>query len=588
MNASELKAPKLNARQRIPPWRLLLCTALLVTAGACLRSVVFEFAYDDLNQIVYNPGIQSWRLALEYFRTHVWAQTGGMAIYYRPIYMLWLAANHALFGEAPAYWHAGAVGLHLLCCLLLYFFSVRLTGDRWTAAVAVLLFGLHPAHVEAVAWVSGATESLVAALLFGALLGYWKFRESGHPAKHRWLALSLILATAAVFAKETAIVLPALIFSYEWIFCAKPRKQRAWDAARAAAPYALISTGYLAARWLALKRVMPPRTTEPIAAVLLAWPKVVIFYVSHLLFPHGMSVFYDPIRVTTAGFRNFVLPGLALAAGAALFYYGTRRSRVYAFLAAWCAVLLVPLLQVTLSYNVENVHDRYLYLPSAAYCIFVASLLSRLKEMHRGKTAVAILVVLSAAYAMLIREESQYWVNDSTLAQRGLEISPKHALAAQVMGNALAREGRAAEALPYLLDSLEGRPEDANTLTSLSVCYSEMGALPLAEEFARKAMGSDPSAPRPHLLLGIIRSNEGRLDEAEGEIRRAIQIQRLPESAMLLHYYLGDVLYRKGDLPGAVREFQLEAQYAPAIDPAALAAKARMEQIQRQSSATAH
>src|SRR5262245_27804165 len=475
---------------RIPFYRVALSAALLVTTAAYLQTTFFEFAYDDLPQIVYNPRIKSWDFALGYFTSHVWAQIGGLAVYYRPVFMLWLRANHALFGLNPLYWHLATLTLHLLFCLLLYFFSCRLTGDRWVAIVTVLLFGLHPAHVEDVAWISGAAESLLAILLLGCLLCYLKHQDCGDTKMDSWQAASLLLALLAMLAKETALVLPFLIFSYEWIFGKRGVSQRArlLLAVRAATPYALILVIYLILRTFALQRLFPPHTTATLGSVLLAWPKVILFYAQHTLFPSRLSVFYKLITVAHPGMRNFVLPLIVMCAGAAVLWYGSRRSRVFAFLGAWGFIMLIPILNVTLLYNPENVHDRYLYLPSAAFCIMLASLLARLKEVDATRTAMAALVVIAVGYGLVTVRESRYWRNDAVLAEHGIAVSPDHPLAPQVLGNAYIREGRIAEAIPYLWDSLKVQPDNVSTLCSLGNCYAEMNALPLAEECLTKAI----------------------------------------------------------------------------------------------------
>ena len=79
-------------------YRLALSGVLLITACIYIRAIFFDFVYDDFPQIVHNPKLSPGRLALTYFHSHVWSQSMDVAFYYRPLYMLWLRANHALFG----------------------------------------------------------------------------------------------------------------------------------------------------------------------------------------------------------------------------------------------------------------------------------------------------------------------------------------------------------------------------------------------------------------------------------------------------------------------------------------------------------
>jgi tetratricopeptide (TPR) repeat protein len=395
---------------------------------------------------------------------------------------------------------------------------------------------------------------------------------------------SLFLAALAVMTKETGIVFPALICSYEWIFRPSElgRREGLVRAVRGALPYAMISIGFLILRALALKRLTPLHTNLDLASVVLAWPKVLMFYGAHLLFPLRLSAFYELINVRQPGWLNFVLPSALICAAAALVWHGSRRSRVFAFLTAWCVVIMIPMLNVTLLYNVENVHDRYLYLPSAALCILLASLLARLKDIGATRTVAVLLTLIAAGYSFVTVRESQYWMNDEVLGQHGIALSPGHPLAAQVLGNAYIRQGRIREAVPQLLDALEAQPDNVDTLASLGLCYSEMNALPLSGEYLTKATALNPSYARTHLLLGSVRFKEGRLAEAEAEFRKAVDLQQISTGTPRVHYYLGNVLYAKGDVRGAVREYQLETLNDPEIDPAVADARARVDEIERQ------
>jgi tetratricopeptide (TPR) repeat protein len=567
---------------RLKSFHIIVCAVLAIIAAVYLQTAFFEFAYDDFGQIVYNDGIKSWRLALNYFSSHVWAQTGGISYYYRPVFMLWLTANYAVFGQHPLYWHLAAIALHVLACGLFYLFLYRLTQDRWTSLVAALLFGLHPAHVEAVAWISGATESLMAALLFGSLLCYQRSRDFRSGRSWFWAA-SLFLAGLAVLAKETAIMLPAVVFSYEWLLgVAAKRRDRLLCGAQAAAPYAIVSCGFLVLRALALHRLTPPRTADSLSSVLFAWPKILIFYGVHALLPVRLSEFYELMIVRRPGVENFLLPCILVSVVALLLTYLGRRSRVIAFWTLWCAILLAPAFLLTLSYNVENLHDRYLYLPLASLCVLVASALWRLKQTGRNWATLVVLAVIGAGYAVVTFQESQYWRNDTVLGQHSLAMTPGNALAEQLLGNAYIRDGRSDEAIPHLLDSLEAQPDNSDTLRSLGLCYLEGNALPLAEQALTKSMARNNGRPETHLLLGEVRLKQNRLEEAESEFRRGLELHRSP-NVVLLHYYLGQVRYARGDFQGALQEYRLELKNDAESDPVFANAKQRIEEIEHRA-----
>src|SRR5678816_714642 len=141
-----------------------------------------------------------------FFTEHLWAFRYPVGSYYRPIFLVWLTFNHWLFGLNPVGYHLTGILLHVGVTLLVFLLVRRLTRDQATAAIASLVFGLHPAHIEAVAWISGATESLLAVLFLGSFLCYIRYRED-EGGRLSWLTAALVLAVLTVLAKEQGVML---------------------------------------------------------------------------------------------------------------------------------------------------------------------------------------------------------------------------------------------------------------------------------------------------------------------------------------------------------------------------------------------
>src|SRR5438309_6218126 len=194
---------------------LLVGTILAFTALLYAPTLRFGFVYDDHLQIVQNPLVHSWRFIPEVFRSHVWEawDPGDAGNYYRPLNTLWFRINDALFGLRPAGWHATAILLHVVATWLVYILARRLSGKPLVAAFTALLFAVHPMRHEVVSWVSGTTESLWSVLFLLAFLAYLRSREDV-----LWTILSCVLYAAAILAKETAVMLPAVVFAHAAIY----------------------------------------------------------------------------------------------------------------------------------------------------------------------------------------------------------------------------------------------------------------------------------------------------------------------------------------------------------------------------------
>ena len=84
----------------------------------------------------------------------------GYAHNWHPLTWLSHMADVTLFGVNPAGHHVINLLFHAANTLLLFQLLRRLTGVLWPAAAAAALFGVHPLHVESVAWVAERKDVL--------------------------------------------------------------------------------------------------------------------------------------------------------------------------------------------------------------------------------------------------------------------------------------------------------------------------------------------------------------------------------------------------------------------------------------------
>ena len=152
-------------RESPPAWRGCLPVVAIMTATfiAYAASLGLGFVFDDHVLIVTNDSIRSWSYFPSYFTSHIWSfrYPHLLANYYRPLFLTWLRLNDVVFGLRPWGWHLTSVLAHVAVTWLVYRLSLKLiAARRWLAAVAALIFGLHPVHAEAVADVTSIQEPL--------------------------------------------------------------------------------------------------------------------------------------------------------------------------------------------------------------------------------------------------------------------------------------------------------------------------------------------------------------------------------------------------------------------------------------------
>ena len=170
-------------RAEQPHWERGLPSAAILTATfvAYAATLGFGFVFDDHVLIEHNDSIRSWRYLPDYFASHIWSfrYPHLLANYYRPLLLIWLRLNDALFGLHAWGWHLTSVAAHVAVTYLVYRLGLRLTRDTWSAVAGALVFGLHPVHVETVAEATWADQPLSTLFMLATLLAWWRSREPG-------------------------------------------------------------------------------------------------------------------------------------------------------------------------------------------------------------------------------------------------------------------------------------------------------------------------------------------------------------------------------------------------------------------------
>jgi Tfp pilus assembly protein PilF len=553
------------------PARLLLAFGLALTALVFGGTLRFAFIYDDWPQIVRNPAVQGWSYVPGYFVHHVWSHIYPTwpGNYYRPLFLIWLRLNDALFGLQPLGWHATTVAAHLGVTAMVFWLARRLTRDDIVAAMAAAIFGVHPAHIETVAWVSGVSEPLLALFFIPAFVFFTKARHDGAD-RRRWLALSLLCYVGALLSKETAIVLPALVFGYAWV----PRDEdgnaagsrRFVSAGVACAPYVVLSLAYLVVRAVVLKGVGHGESNVGLREIVLTAPSLLWFYARHLVWPAPMSLFYDVEYVSQPSLRNFVLPVIVVLAIAAALVAWARRSQAAAMGVLWLALPLAPVIASISTFGRgELVHDRYLYLPSVGFALLLALGIARLRAGSaefmgipavRALACFAIVGALAAATAV----QSIHWANNLLLYHYGVQQAPRNALARIHLATEMLNRGDATSAMRLYHEARDLAPDMWQANFVLGFAYFQLRHLPEAERYLRAAAEIVPNNPNQYMYLALTLMRLSRLDEAEAAARRATALwSRGPG----FHYVLGSVLEKKGDVAGARGEYVAELKNDP-------------------------
>jgi Tfp pilus assembly protein PilF len=540
-----------------------------VTAVAYLATLSFGFVYDDKPVILDSADIRSWSSLLP---SVLGTSSGGS--FYRPVTMLWLHLNYCLFGLEPAGWHFAMLVGHVVMTYLVFLLVKQLAGNRNTALTASLLFGLHPVHVENVAWLSSVNDLLMSVLLVGSFLAYLRSRESGK----LWWVASAFLFALALLSKETAAGFPLLIFGCVLISwdASKETRDSFWPALQRGAtalPYFIVLGAYLLVRRMMLHGMGKSITPLSWTTMILTWPSVLWFDLKHLLFPVPSSEFYSLAYVTAPGIENFWRPCFFSLAVILIGAYGI--SKLQNVRLAFCGVMwvfvpILPTLYLRAIASDNFVHDRFLYLPSVGIVILFALAIEQLSALAlpaaRGGIAkwATVAVLAGAGFAAVLGNQMQ-WANNLLLYQNGLKSAPQNLIVQDNLANELADLGRYDRAIPLYLDALQRNPRFWSANYNLGYAYYRIGKYPEAESHLQRAIQIDDGDPDQFIFLARAQMEQGKLTQAVQSAERALQ--RGPQSPGY-HFVLAKILEASGERDRAILEYKTEALYHPGSAPA--------------------
>lgn len=546
--------------------------ALIVAAASFLAYVGttgFQFVYDDLGQIVENPSIRSWRFLPQYFSSHVWAGLAPTSNYYRPLDLVWFRINYALFGLHPWGWHFAGILAHIGATLIVLRLVYRLFADRFLALLSALIFGLHPIHVQSVAWVSGASDPLLTIFMVGSFLAYLNFREKKSSA---WLIWSLVLYAGASLLKEPGVMLPALIFAYELIQPeneAPHRRNRLRIAISAVLPFVAVFAGYFAARIHALHSFAPSLSSISDSEMVLTWPALLLLYAKHLFLPLGYSLYYDVPLVSTLFSGAFLVPAILLVLLTFLLYAAFRWLRLSPYVTFTAAIwFLIPLLPALYLRAIDPAilgQDRYLYLSCLGFAIFCAAIISALaKKMESSADARPVQAYAAVLLAVILGNctlvQQQYWANNIALFRRAWSIAPNNDQVLNNLAFALAQRDQFAPAAEIFQRALQRTPNSARLNYNYGFMLYRRGDYGRALSLLSHAAQIDPAMGEAFLYVGMAHLKLGDPQDAATEIRRAIALE--PERKGV-HVAMGAVLQVEGDVAGALAETRMEAKIYP-------------------------
>ena len=354
---------------------------------------------------------------------------------YHPLCMLSLAVNYHFSQLDPQSYYFTNVLIHIANVILVFFLFIALcrrlmmTSDAqlFIASFGALWFGIHPMHVESVAWIAERKDVLYAFFYLQGLLCYLRYTDTG---KAKWYWLTFLVFVASGLSKPMAVVFPMSLLCIDFLL------QRPWSKKLITekAIFFLFSLicGSMAFYTQNKTGAIASFSTLTIAERVMYASYGFVMYISKLFNPTYLSTFYPyPLRYTTGYLYSFFYLAPFLALGFVflptwyLYKKGSPYFRIYAFGMGFFVFNIALVLQF-ISVGAAIMSDRYSYVAYIGLLFLVAYFAWQLiQKMPSWKMAViAVLLMGSAALAYLCYERTFAWHDSETLLTDAIEKYP--------------------------------------------------------------------------------------------------------------------------------------------------------------------
>lgn len=485
-----------------------------IVAGICAliyfvyqQSLGNQFTnWDDPGYVVNNPLIKS--LSGENIAAMFGLDHPIMGNYH-PITMLTYAIDYSRSALDPYSFHLQSLLFHLATTVMVYLFTLKLTGARMAAIVAALLFGLHPMHVESVAWVAGRKDVVYGVFFMGACITYLHYIRQ-EKTNYFYYVATLVLFICSLLSKPVAVSLPITLLLIDFI---EPRKVKfnMW----------LEKVPFLALSILAgIKSIQDQRVFGALATQSETYTfferiglggYAFITYLWKLLLPIKLLCFYPyPLKVDGHMKYEYYLYPLLSAILLWVVWRFFKQYKMVLFGVAFFIVNIALLLQF-LPVGGAIIADRYTYIPYVGLCILIGWLtadkgLAIYKKVPQTVAYVAVGAFIMVC-AFLSQKRSLVWYDAMSLWRDEIEVEP-------------VRVPSAYNNLGFTYFSMFN---SAVELEKRKLYYDSSNYL------LRQAIYLQPKFVNPYISLGELQRANGQFEEAKANYFTAIKLDETGE-----------------------------------------------------------
>lgn len=462
---------------------------IIFTLGFLLYSQTlwFGFTYFDDDVLVLNnaPVLQNIKNIGAVFSNDVFS--GNAKLYYRPLLNISLMFDAQIGGTSPFVYHLDNILLHIIATSLIFYLLFLLTKRKNLAFCLSVFFLVHPVISQAIAWIPGRNDSLLAIFVISSFIFFLSFLE--RPRLLSYLAY-LFFLFLALLTKETALVLPILVIFYLLFIDRKnSSKPNLFLLIFGSAAVEFI---WFLMRSLAINNSTTINTISPFSFI----EKIpgAVVNIGKLLFPFNLSIF-PTLRDSTLFYGISVLVILITI----LILSKQRRNNYIIFGCLWFFIFYFPsfILKSSPDFFINFLEHR-LYLSFFGFLIVISEV-DWIKNLNFDRRIIQV-----GGIAILI-----IFATITFCHSRGFSNS-----------------------LVFWQTAVRTSPHSAEIQKNLGLEYYDINDYTKAEYHYNLALALNNLEPKLHNNLGILYTDQGKYNLAKKEFEKELEISFNNEQIM--------------------------------------------------------
>ncbi len=545
---------------------------ILISFFAMMPTLSCEFVnWDDPAYVTNEPDITNLSFAnIKKMSTSFYCAT------YVPITMLSYAIEYHFVGKNPFLYHLDNLILHLLNCVFVFWFffllyqSIATHTEQPTknedckqikmsiviAFIVALLFGIHPLHVESVAWVTERKDTLYAFFYLASLIAYVKYLNSNLKIQNlKLLIFSFLLFCCSLLSKSMAVTLPVIMVLIDYLL----HRKITFKTILEKIPFFVCSI------IIGLIAIYGQRDAKGMFGQELLSDRIILvcydlmFYIWKTFVPTNLSAVYSKIALGYLCVIS-IIATIIIISGT---LFSLKKTRKILFGLAFFIITIAPTLS---GVGAMRIADRFHYVPSIGLffiiALFLVWLLKKKNKVVRFAIFIAFISVI-ALFSVLTYKRCYVWKNEENLWNDTVKKSPDSSLAFECRGNVYMDNFQYTNAILDYNRALALNPKEDKTYANRGMAYQSLDKRSEALADYSMALAINPDNMEALFNRAMIFKSINAFKESIADFSYVIQFDTHQKTSLIAYKSRGLLFAKSGDIKSALQDFSKVIKLEP-------------------------